>query len=200
MTDLHTPLAELSGDKRKPQVFYAAGWRPEPYKPDEKSWADDSKHVKISDYSVIRNDADAYSWLIQEWVTDQSYELAWKMEPEELTEGALKVTIENGCLVLMKEGAEKGAYLKLPKAADTSFTPIVDTPPRGGLFVTVGKTGAKAPPKPLSPEILGTAPIVQKDRAPPLDEDLARVASYQPDWAMGPRLGRMTAKEYVSSY
>ena len=74
---------------------------------------------------------------------------------------------------------ETGAYLKLPKAANQSAEPHVDKPAQGGLFVTVMKSGAKGPAAPLDPQVLGTAPRVQMDRAPPLDEVLKSIGDEQ---------------------
>ena len=155
------------------QKYYAAGWRPEPYEPREESWADDSPHVKISNYHVVRNDANGYSYKLQTYVTGKDYKEAWKGEDE-----TVLVTIENGILILKNPEEETGAYLKLPKAADSSFTPVVDRV-KSGLFVTVGKKGAKSAPAPLSQDILGTGPVVQMDRAPPLDEELERIGREQ---------------------
>ena len=104
----------------------------------------DSPHVKISDYHVVRNDENAYSWKIDTVVTGKDYKAAWKAEKDE----DVLVSIENGCIILKNPEEETGAYLKLPKKANAGFEPIVDKPPRGGLFVTMGKTGAKAAPAP----------------------------------------------------
>lgn len=156
------------------QVYYAAGWKPEPYTPREESWADTSVHAKISDYRVVRNDANAYSWSFELHVSDKEYKLAWKGEADKVV-----ASIEDGCLVLKNPEEETGAYLKLPKAANASATPTIDAPPRGGFFVTLAKTGAKAAPTPLSEDILGTGPIVQMDRAPPLEEELERIGREQ---------------------
>jgi len=161
----------------KPQVYYAAGWKPEPYTPREASWADDSPHAKISDYHVVRNDENAYSYKIQCGVSGKDYNAAWKGEEKDVL-----VTIENGCIILKNEGEETGAYLKLPKAAIQSGEPIVDRPPRGGLFVTVPKATAKGAPAPLPSGVLGTDPIVQMDRAPPLEEELAKITERQKEW------------------
>ena len=161
-------------DDKKPGVWYAAGWRPEPYEPREAAWADSSPHVRISDYQVVRNDANAYSWKIQCQVTGKDYQVAWKGEEKEVL-----VSIEDGCIVLKNEGEETGAYLKLPKTADPSAAMHVDRPPRGGFFVTLPKMGAKAAPEPLSQDVLGTGPIVQQDRAPPLEDELKRIGEEQ---------------------
>ena len=157
------------GDK-----YYAGGWRPEPYTPREASWADSSPHVKISNYHVVRNDANAYSFQITAAVSGADYKLAWKGEDADVL-----VTIEDGCIVLKNPEEKTGAYLKLPKAADPKATPIVDRPPKGGLFVTVIKTGAKGAPAPLSEGILGTGPVVIQDRAPPLEDELKRIGEEQ---------------------
>ena len=45
------------------------------------------------------------------------------------------------------------------------------------------KIGAKAAPEPLSPHILGTAPRVIQDRAPPLEEELAAITKRQEERA-----------------
>ena len=163
---------------REPQKYYAAGWKPEPYEPREASWADDSPHVKISDYHVVRNDENAYSWKIDTVVTGKDYKAAWKAEKDE----DVLVSIENGCIILKNPEEETGAYLKLPKKANAGFEPIVDKPPRGGLFVTMGKTGAKAAPAPLSEGILGTGPRIVRERAPPLEDELSRIAEEQVAW------------------
>ena len=161
-------------ENHAPKVYYAGGWKPEPYEPREASWADESPHKKISDYHVARSDENAYSFKIQCHVTGPDYKEAWKGE-----EKSVLVSIENGAIVLKNEGEATGAYLKLPKKADTSAEVTVDRPERGGLFVTVPKIGAKAAPEPLSIQILGMEPIVQMDRAPPLEEELARITAEQ---------------------
>lgn len=163
----------MEGEK-KPQVWYAAGWKPEPYIPREEAWSDPSPHVRLSDYSVCRNDKTGWSWKIQCHVTGKDYKTAWKGEEKDVL-----VSIEDGCIILKNEGEETGAYLKLPKMCDASFTPIVDRPPRGGFFVTMGRIGATETPPPLSPDILGTGPIIKMDRAPPLEEELARITAEQ---------------------
>lgn len=160
-------------DEKKGQVFYAAGWKPEPYEPREASWADDSKHVKLSDYQVIVNDGNGYSWKLQCSVTGKDYKSAWSCE-----EADVLVSVEDGCLVLKKPDEETGAYLKLPKMADASSTPHVDKT-RCGVFVTLPKVGAKAPPTPLTEEQLGTSPIVQMTSAPPLEDELKRIGEEQ---------------------
>ena len=140
-------------EDKKSGTIWAAGWRPDPYKPREKSWADDSKHVKISDYHVCRNDENAYSWQIELRVIGKDYSKLWESKPDET---ACKV--EDGSLVFTKEGEETGAYLKLPKAADPNGEIHIDCPPKGGFYVTLPKLGAKAKPAPLEPGILGTGP------------------------------------------
>ena len=149
-------MVETDDSKR---VEYAAGWRPEPYKPRDDVWQKMlwNGHAKISDYHVCRNDKNGYSWSIQLNVTGSDYKSLWKAEPNEVT-----AKIMEGCLVLTKtvDGAEEelGAYLKLPKSCDPKGTIHIDTPPKGGFFVTVSKIGATEQPAPIDGKILGTEP------------------------------------------
>jgi len=168
----------MSEDK-KPQVYYAAGWKPEPYIPREEAWADSSPHVKLSDYNVVRSDANATSWKFECHVTGKDYQTAWTRSGEEKD---IVVSVEDGCIVLKNPGEETGAYLKLPKTADAAATPIVDKPERGGLFVTLPKKGATAAPEPLSIKILGMEPRVIQDRAPPLQDELDAITERQKAW------------------
>ena len=46
----------------------------------------------------------------------------------------------------------------------------------------MGKTGAKAAPAPLSEGILGTGPRIVQERAPPLEDELSRIAEEQVAW------------------
>lgn len=150
-------------------VWYAGDWRAEPYTPSERSWADDSKHVKISNYHVVQNNASAYSWKIETRVTGKDYKSAWDAKPEEIT-----VKVENGCLVLLKNDEETGAYLKLPKNADPNGALHVDKPHENFLFVTIAKKGAKGELPLLSPDALGLGPRSVQDRAPSLEDEYAR--------------------------
>lgn len=163
--------------EKEKKVYYAAGWQPEPYIPREAAWADSSPHVRLSDYHVVRNDENAYSWQIQCGVSGKDYKAAWKGEEKEVV-----VSVEDGCLILKNPGEATGAYLKLPKKADPEGDIHVDTPPRGGFFVTIPKKGAKAAPEPLSQDILGTGPIIKQDRAPPLEDELAAITERQKEW------------------
>jgi len=167
-------MTDHDSKMKKPVVYYAAGWKPEPYEPRESAWADSSPHVKISDYHVVRNDENGYSWKLQCHVTGKDYKSAWKGEEKDVL-----VSIENGCIVLKNPEEETGAYLKLPKMANASATPIVDKPERGGVFITVPKSSAKGAPEPLSIKILGMEPRVVQDRAPPLEDELNAITAKQ---------------------
>lgn len=149
-------MGEPDPNKR---VEYAAGWRPEPYKPRDDVWDKMlyNGHAKISDYHVCRNDKNGYSWSVQLNVSGPDYKPLWKAEPAEVT-----VVNEGGYLIFLKEvdgvKEEKGAYLKLPKSCDPNSTVHCDRPPKGGFFVTVKKTGATEEPAPIDGKILGTEP------------------------------------------
>ena len=155
-------------------AVHEAGWRPEPYPPREASWADSSPHAKISNYIVVRNDENAYSWQIQLHVTGKEYENVWRGGEEEIL-----VTVEDGCLVLRNHDEKVGAYLKLPKYIDPKAKPIVDRPKADGMYVTMSKVGAKAAPEPLSDTLLLKAPRIFKDHAPSVEEELKRIGEEQ---------------------
>jgi hypothetical protein len=134
---------------------WAAGWRPEPYPPREKSWElwqGASGHQRVGNYMVVRNDENAYSFLVELHVTDKQYERTWEAKPEELQ----PPKIVDGLLILCKEGESTGAFMKIPKGADPSGELVVDTPEKGGYYVTIPKLGAKQKPAPIDPVILGT--------------------------------------------
>ena len=119
--------------------------------------------AKISQYKVMRNTAEYYTWSIEPRVVSRDVnKLAWMVEDDKV-----EVSIEdNGrygsCLML--RGPQKAehetltAFLQLPKKCQPIIADI-DQPERGGLFVTVLKQGAPAglKPPPLDDMLTGRA-------------------------------------------
>ena len=106
------PLPPDQETKFTGKVLYGGGWKPEPYEPREKSWADTSPHAKISHYQVVRNDENALSFQIETRVVGKDYTMAWYVDTKELE--LVDVSIQDGSIVLIKSGETTGAYLKLP--------------------------------------------------------------------------------------
>ena len=158
---LHPPTMPIEGVDEGKQVMYAAGWRPEPYEPRQEVWAKMMKgdHCKISDYHVCRNDKEATSWNVQLCVSGADYKALWRADDPK----TVVATLEDGCIIFRKKGEDgevepAGAYIKLPKSCDPNSELVVNTPVKGGFFVTVNKLGFKGTPTPLHPIILGDEP------------------------------------------
>ena len=110
-----------------------------------------ASHLKICDYTIMRNCKDYYTYQVEPHVTSVDVtKLAWKAEPTEL-----KITVEDGHLVFRKEGEEFGGIIKLGKQADLSASLQIVTPNKGGLFVSIPKKGATGPIEPLDKIVTG---------------------------------------------
>ena len=115
--------------------------------------------VKISDYRVVRSDANFVTFQVQTSVRSQDVsKLSWHTEEKDT-----EVAVEDGCLIF--SGKQKStdcttarAFLKLSKNHQHKIVDI-DKPPRGGLYVTVLKVGAtNETPPPLDDQMTGRAP------------------------------------------
>ena len=112
--------------------------------------------VRCSNYRVVRNDADCYTFLIEPRIMDEKdgTKFAWCVEAKEV-----EVSVRDGMLILdgpqaQKECSAKSAFLELPKTAQHAVHEV-DAPPNGGVLVTVLKVGAKQVPGAINPSICG---------------------------------------------
>lgn len=148
------PRPKLDGSetvfKQPKEVYYDGCWKHDQTVHSKYDENAPPAHFKISDYKVLLNDANQYTWHINTQVT-HPYDVtkaAWSAKGEEC-----EVKIEGQHLVVVKTGEQFGVTMKLPKSADVNAQLIVEAD-RYILYVTIPKIGATKAPK-----IINTAAI-----------------------------------------
>uniref|UniRef100_A0A7S3EVN1 Uncharacterized protein n=1 Tax=Haptolina ericina TaxID=156174 RepID=A0A7S3EVN1_9EUKA len=136
--------------KEPKEVYYDGGWKPEHTVHSLYDENAPPAHFKVTEYQVVRNDTQQYTWMITTSVT-HPYDItknAWRASAAECD-----VTIEGQQLVIVKKGEQFGVVLKLPKSVDLSGTILAEGEEQT-LFVTIPKIGATQPPVLINAAVL----------------------------------------------